>query len=195
MKKNSVLKGVLLTTSLAVLVSFFSPLTSFAESTDKNLETPDSLNAYLDEEKAIQEEELDTDLTTAEFLNQDIVEADIQDTRDFIQYTTTTDEFNNYIGEEVNHDGAQASGVVGGALKAIKAFGYVCRVGGKALKYAIKPLSPSKAKLIDHNARKIAYGIEKVDKATKGAVTSALVKAGIPKKTAEAITEIIFWII
>ncbi|MBT2615090.1 hypothetical protein J7I96_06450 [Bacillus sp. ISL-78] len=121
-----------------------------------------------------------------------------QDTRDFIQYATTTDEFKAFVGEDVSSsqvDTAEASGIVGGILKGIKAFGWICRVGGKSLKYAIKPLSPSKAKLVDQYARKIAYATEKLDKGTKGALTAALKKAGVPGKSAESLTEIIFWLI
>lgn len=206
-KNQKLFKGIVLSTSLAVLGGSFAPVSSAlaaendvvaTNSQSTNQSTVDTLNPqsliteYLEEEKAIQEEVLEEDLTFSEFLSDD-VETDIQDTRDFIQYAATTEEFQAYIGEEVID--AEASGVVGGTLKAIKAFGWICRVGGKGLKYAIKPLSPSKAKLVDKYARKIAYATERLDKGTKGALTAALKKAGVPGKSAESLTEIIFWII
>ncbi|NUK28826.1 hypothetical protein HT574_01600 [Parageobacillus sp. VR-IP] len=120
----------------------------------------------------------------------------VEDTRDFIRYAATTEEFQSYIGEEIAQDDvAHASGVVGGTLKAIKAFGWICRVGGKTLKYALKPLSPSKAKLIDQYARKIAYATERLESGTKSALISALKKAGVPGKTADALAEIILWLV
>ncbi|WP_350019560.1 hypothetical protein [Priestia flexa] len=209
MKSQKLFKGIVLSTSLAVLGGSFAPVSSAlaaendvvatnSQSTNQStVDTlnPQSLTEYLEEEKAIQEEVLEEDLTFSEFLSDD-VETDIQDTRDFIQYAATTEEFQAYIGEEViDAEDAEASGVVGGTLKAIKAFGWICRVGGKGLRYAIKPLSPSKAKLVDKYARKIAYATERLDKGTKGALTAALKKAGVPGKSAESLTEIIFWII
>lgn len=209
MKKQTLFKGIVLVTSLAVLGGSFAPISfvfaaetntvaTSSESTNQaTVDTlkPQSLIDYLEEEKAIQEEVLEEDLTFTEFLG-DKTETDVQDTRDFIQYAATTDEFNTYIGEDVTDtETAEASGIIGGTLKAIKAFGWICRVGGKSLKYAIKPLSPSKAKLVDQYARKIAYATERLDKGTKGALTTALKKAGVPGKSAESLTEIIFWII
>lgn len=208
MKKQTLFKGIVLSTSLAVLGTSFTPVSSVfaaetntvaisSESTNQATVStlkPESLTDYLEEEKAIQEEILEEDLTFTEFLNE--TETDVQDVSDFIQYAATTDEFNAYIGEDVTDaETAEASGVVGATLKAIKAFGWICRVGGKSLKYVIKPLSPSKAKLVDQYARKIAYATERLDKGTKGALTTALKKAGVPGKSAESLTEIIFWII
>ncbi|MGG3610941.1 hypothetical protein ABET09_29845 [Priestia megaterium] len=208
MKKQNLFKGIVLTTSLTVLGGSFAPISSAlaAETSQPNsistgsqdtIQAPESLNNYIEEEKALQEEVLEEDLSTAEFLS-DEVPTDVQDTRDFIQYATTTEEFQNYIGEEVDPnqgETAQASGVVGGTLKAIKAFGWICRVGGKSLKYAIKPLSPAKAKLVDKYARKIAYATERLESGTKGALIKALEKAGVPGKSASALAEIILWLV
>ncbi|MGP7817865.1 hypothetical protein [Niallia sp. 01092] len=209
MTRQNLIKGVVLTTSLAVLGSSFAPVSSaFAAETNQpitststevqtGIETPESLIEYIEEEKAIQEEILEEDLSTEEFLSAE-VPSDVQDTKDFIQYATTTDEFQVYIGEEVDPnqgETAEASGVIGGTLKGIKAFGWICRVGGKTLKYAIKPLSPSKAKLVDHYARKIAYATERLESGTKGALIKALEKAGVPGKSAQSLAEIILWLI
>jgi hypothetical protein len=184
MKHKTLMKTVIFTTSFSILCTTFTPLSSTLAAENDNTavvnnqetnEIPDSLLEYIEIEGAPKT---------------------VDDTRDFIQYAATTEEFQSYNGEEVAQDDvAHASGVVSGTLKAIKAFGWICRVGGKTLKYAIRPLSPSKAKLIDHYARKIAYATEILDKGTKSALISALQKAGVPGKAAESLAEIILWLI
>ncbi|MFO6495860.1 MULTISPECIES: hypothetical protein [Bacillus] len=119
---------------------------------------------------------------------------DLEDSKAFIQFASQTKEFQTY--NKLNLNGqVHTAGVIGHSLKAIKAFGWVCRVGGKALKWAIRPLSPSKARLVDKYARKIAYATERLNSASKGALVKALIKAGVPKKTAESLAEIILWIV
>jgi hypothetical protein len=184
MKNKTFMKTVIFATSFSILCTTFTPLPStFAAENDNTAvinnqvtnETPESLLEYIEIEGA---------------------PSTVEDTRDFIQYAATTEEFQSYIGEEIAQDDvAHASGFVGGTLKAIKAFGWICRVGGKTLKYAIRPLSPSKAKLIDQYARKIAYATERLESGTKSALISALKKAGVPGKTAEALAEIILWLV
>ncbi|WP_270584297.1 hypothetical protein [Bacillus smithii] len=182
MESNRFFKGIVLTTSLSILITGLAPVTAtFAEEYDntpvvnsnQNTTTPKSLLDYIYAEGQ---------------------PTSVEDTRDFIQYASTTKEFKSYIGKD-QEDAVHASGVVGASLKAIKAFGWICRVGGKSLKYAIKPLSPSKARLVDHYARQIAYVTERLNSATKGALVKALQAAGVPGKTAESLAEIILWLV
>ncbi|KKB72970.1 hypothetical protein EQZ20_02590 [Bacillus glycinifermentans] len=167
-------------TALTMLTSGFGPVSSAlaAEKTSQTVSTvqtsvPTSLLNYIESHKQ---------------------PTSVQDTRAFIKFASQTKEFQAY-NNTTKPGKMQTMGLIGGSLKAIKAFGWACRIGGKTLKWAIKPLSPSKAKLIDKYARKIAYATEKLNSASKGALVKALKKAGVPGKAAESIAEIILWLI
>ncbi|AVF23168.1 hypothetical protein ERICI_03400 [Paenibacillus larvae subsp. larvae] len=89
----------------------------------------------------------------------------------------------------------QPRGIFGHGLKAIKFIGSICRVGGSALSWILKPLSPSKAKMFSQWAHKIAEATERLNSASRGAVVKALIAVGVPEKTAEALADIILWLI
>ncbi|MCY7776278.1 hypothetical protein MOE82_04420 [Bacillus licheniformis] len=183
-KKKRFSQGVITLTATTLIISGFSGFassvsaaeqeqstTSITETTDVTL--PASLQEYM---------ETHQEPTT------------LEDSKAFIQFASQTPEFQTY--NQLNQDGqVHTAGLIGGSLKAIKAFGWVCRVGGKTLKWAIRPLSPSKARLVDKYARKIAYATERLNSASKGALVKALVKAGVPKKTADSLAEIILWLV
>ena len=122
------------------------------------------------------------------------------DNQEISDYVYNSKEFNdfyqvNLIENNVNNEQLQQRGLLGGSLKAIKAVGWICRVGGKSLKYLIKPLSPSKAKLVDKYARKIAYATERLTGGSRSLLVKGLKKAGVPGKSAESLADIILWII
>lgn len=110
----------------------------------------------------------------------------VEESRLFILNVTESKEF---------YERNPACGIFGHGLKAIKAFGVLCRVGGPALKWVLRPFSVAKSKAIHQNLGKVATACEKIHSATRGVLINTLVKLGVQKKTAEAITEIIFWII
>ena len=86
-------------------------------------------------------------------------------------------------------------GVVGGTLKSIKALSPILKHGGTALSWLVKPLSKKHGVLIKKYSRKMASGIDKLDSATKSAVTNAFVKVGIPLSDAKTLTYIVFLLI
>ncbi|WP_244858695.1 hypothetical protein [Bacillus safensis] len=177
-------QSVVTLTATALIISGFSGFASSASAAEQdqtvqpttqiaNNSLPNSLEKYIETHKT---------------------PSTLEDSKAFIKFASQTREFNTY--HQLNQNGqVHTNGIVGHSLKAIKAFGWVCRVGGKALKWAIKPLSPSKAKLVDKYARKIAYATERLNSASKGALVKALKKAGVPSKTADSLAEIILWIV
>lgn len=181
MKRKNIFKGTILATGFAVFITAISPVTSvFAD---------DSTSPIV-----VSEQDKTTPESIKDYINNEDQPTNVTDIRDFIQYASTTPEFQNYIGED-QENVVHSSGVVGGTLKAIKVFGWFCRVGGKTLKYAIKPLSPSKAKLVDHYARYIARATEKLNSGTKSALVKALKSVGVPGNAAESLAEIILWLV
>ncbi|MEV2321425.1 hypothetical protein ABNC19_03355 [Paenibacillus larvae] len=107
----------------------------------------------------------------------------------------------NYSQVSTQHNNLAKSGqiqpreIFGHGLKAIKFIGSICRVGGSALSWILKPLSPSKAKMFSQWAHKIAEATERLNSASRGAVVKALIAVGVPEKTAEALADIILWLI
>ncbi|MBC1983164.1 hypothetical protein [Listeria booriae] len=89
----------------------------------------------------------------------------------------------------------QPRGVIGVSLKIIKAFGWVCRLGGAALSRALRGVAPQTAYVIRKYSRLINKGTEKLNSVSKGAIVSALRSVGIPKKESEIIAEFLLWII
>ncbi|MCY9572720.1 hypothetical protein [Paenibacillus larvae] len=100
-----------------------------------------------------------------------------------------------YVFNSAKSGKIQPRGPIFGALRAIKFIGSICRVGGKSLQWILKPLSPEKAKVISKYADKIADATERLNTASKGALVSALIAVGVPEKTAEALADIILWLI
>lgn len=88
-----------------------------------------------------------------------------------------------------------ARGPIGWTLKAIKAVGWICRLGGTALTKMLLGVSPSKARLVRRYSDKIYKATVKLDKATKAPLIKVLRAAGIPKKDAEIIADFIMWFI
>jgi SH3-like domain-containing protein len=99
------------------------------------------------------------------------------------------------LDQGISENSMKVRGAIGWGLKAIKAFGYVARLGGSALSRALKGVSPKSAYVIRKYSRKINKATEKLNSATKQALVKALRAAGIPKKEAEIIADAIFWII
>lgn len=176
LKNKFVMKSVLLSTCLTFLGTTVAPVTSvFAKSASNPVSISQNVSA-----------------ANVSKINTYISSHQNGTTSDFIKYVSTL----NYNNASLSKNSLiQPQGVVGYTLKAIKAFGYVCRIGGKALKYAIRPLSPSKARLIDHYARRIAYATEQLSSGTRSALVSALHNAGVPGKIAENIADIIMSLI
>ncbi|SEM85462.1 hypothetical protein [Lihuaxuella thermophila] len=98
----------------------------------------------------------------------------------------TPEERNNIQGDR---------GPIGHTVKALRFIGWVCKKGGAQLSVLLKPLSPKNAALMRKYSSKIGRALEKIESGTKSAVINALVKAGVPKKDAEMLVEVIFWLI
>ncbi|KPV61000.1 hypothetical protein QJ48_02715 [Paenibacillus sp. A3] len=86
-------------------------------------------------------------------------------------------------------------GLFGATLKGLKALGQAIRSGGWLISQALKLVSKEKAELFRKWSSKIADALEKVESASKEAVTKALVAVGVPADVAKALTDIIFAIL
>lgn len=78
-------------------------------------------------------------------------------------------------------------GIFGATLKGLKALGQAIRSGGWLISQALKLVSKEKAELFRKWSSKIADALEKVESASKEAVTKALIAVRVPFRCSESI--------